>query len=163
MNEWLRADAAMMIEEMSAQMQGIAKVQRDRARLTASVTACDKRITVTVNADGILIDTQFADDISDLSYSEIAAAMTEAVQGAALKVVEQGHQLMEPLRERKSRLPHVSDLIEGVMDARSMIPVPPPVSTAPPNSPERRYDDEGVDSSDAGRFGRRSMVSDLDD
>ncbi|WP_146251334.1 YbaB/EbfC family nucleoid-associated protein [Nocardia tenerifensis] len=162
MNERLRADAAMMMEAMSEQMQGLAKIQRDRARLTATVTACDKRIAVTVNADGILIETRFADDVSDLSYTEIAEAMTEAVQAAAKKVSEQGRRLMEPLRERKSRLPHLSDLLEDMPDVRSMVPVAPPVSTAPPNSPERRYDDEDAGFDDARPLGRRSIVSDLD-
>ncbi|MGY2060868.1 YbaB/EbfC family DNA-binding protein, partial [Nocardia gipuzkoensis] len=67
-NERLKADAAMMMEALSEQMSGIAEIQRNRARLTATVTACDKRISVTVNADGILIETKFADDIKDLSY-----------------------------------------------------------------------------------------------
>ncbi|MFC9434958.1 hypothetical protein [Nocardia sp. NPDC057030] len=104
-NERLRADAAMMLEAMTEQMQGVARVHRDRARLMATVTACDKRIAVTVNADGILIETRFADDIGDLSYSEIAAAITEAVQGAAKKVSEMQnevatqqsqHQMVQP-------------------------------------------------------------------
>lgn len=164
MNERLRADAAMMMEALSEQMQGIAKIQRDRSRLTATVTACDRRISVTVNADGILIETRFADDIGDLSFDEIAAAMTEAVQGAYRKVSERGRELMEPLRERKSRLPSLSDLIEGMPPLESTIPVAPPVSVAPPNSPERRYDDEDTGFGDAERLGsRRSMVSGLDE
>lgn len=161
-NERLRADAAMMLEAMSEQMQGLARVQRDRARLMATVTACDKRIAVTVNADGILIETRFADDIGDLSYSEIAAAITEAVQGAAKKVSEQGRLLMEPLREHKARLPHLSELIEGMPDISSVMPVPPVVSTAPPNSAERR-DDADAEFGAAQRRGRRSLVSDLDE
>ncbi|MGF6885536.1 DNA-binding protein YbaB [Nocardia sp. GAS34] len=161
-NEWLRADAEMMMEAFTEQMQGLAQIHRDRSRLTATATACDKRISVTVNADGILIETRFADDIGDLSYAEISAAMTQAVQGAARKVSERSRQLMEPLRERKARLPRLSDLVEGVPDLRSMIPVAPPVSTAPPNSPERRYDDEGPRFVDAEPLERRSVVSDLD-
>ncbi|RDI68219.1 YbaB/EbfC family nucleoid-associated protein [Nocardia pseudobrasiliensis] len=160
MNERLQADAAMMLEALSEQMRGIAEIQRDRARLTATATACDKRISVTVNADGILIETRFADDISDLSYGEIAAAVTQAVQAAAKNVSQQGHRLMEPLRERKDRLPHLSDLVEGMPDFRSVIPAPQPVSTAPPNSPERRYDDEDSGFGDTEPVGRRSMVRD---
>ncbi|MFD6161924.1 YbaB/EbfC family nucleoid-associated protein [Nocardia sp. NPDC060256] len=161
-NERLQADAAMMLEALSEQMRGLSKIQRDRARLTATVTACEKRISVTVNADGILIETRFADDIGDLTYADIAAAMTEAVQGAARKVNEQGRLLMEPLRERKDRLPHLSDLVEDMPDVRSMIPVPPPVSTAPPNSPERRYDDD-PGFGDAEPLRRRSMINGLDE
>ncbi|WP_433193046.1 YbaB/EbfC family nucleoid-associated protein [Nocardia sp. CA-107356] len=162
-NEWLRADAAMMMEALSEQMQGIAKIQRDRSRLIASATACEKRITVTVNADGILIETRFADDIGELSYAEIAGAMTEAVQAAARKASEECRRLMEPLRERKSRLPRLSDLIEGAPDLGSAMPVAPPASVAPPNSPERRHDNEDTRFRDAEKLGRRSMVSDLDE
>ncbi|MFI7000534.1 YbaB/EbfC family nucleoid-associated protein [Nocardia sp. NPDC050175] len=162
-NERLQADAAMMMEALSEQMLGIAKIQRDRARLTATVTACDKRISVTVNADGILIETRFADDVSDLSYDEIAAAITEAVQAAAAQVGERGRRLMAPLRARKDRLPHLTELLEDMPDFRSVIPVPPPVSIAPPNSPERRYDDEDAGSGDAEPYGRRSMVRDHDE
>ncbi|WP_405162027.1 YbaB/EbfC family nucleoid-associated protein [Nocardia sp. NBC_01499] len=163
-NERLKADAAMMMEALNEQMLGIAKIQRDRSRLTATATACDKRISVTVNADGILIDTRFADDIGDLSYQVIAAAMTEAVQAAARQVTEQTRLLMEPLRERKSRLPKLSALIEDAPDFGSVMPVAPPASVAPPNSPQRRYDDEDTGFGDAERFeGRRSMVSDRDD
>ncbi|RDI45013.1 YbaB/EbfC family nucleoid-associated protein [Nocardia mexicana] len=162
-NERLRADAAMMMEALSEQMLGIAKIQRDRSRLTASATACEKRITVTVNADGILVDTRFDDDIGELTYEEIAAAMTEAVQAAAQKANEECRRLMEPLRERKSRLPRLSDLIEDAPDLGSVVPVAPPASVAPPNSRER-WDDEDTGFGDAVRYeGRRSMVSDHDD
>ncbi|MFB8277354.1 YbaB/EbfC family nucleoid-associated protein [Nocardia colli] len=163
-NERLKADAAMMLEALHEQMLGIAKIQRDRSRLTATATACDKRITVTVNADGILIDTKFADDIGDLTHTEIAEAMTEVVQEAARRVTQQAGLLMEPLRERKSQLPKLSDLIEDAPDLGSAMPVAPPASFAPPNSPERRYDDEDTRFGDAHRFGgRRSMVSGNDD
>ncbi|MFI6044612.1 YbaB/EbfC family nucleoid-associated protein [Nocardia sp. NPDC051321] len=163
-NERLKADAAMMMEALHEQMQGLAEIHRDRAELTATVTACDKRISVTVNADGILIETLFADDIDDLTHAEIAKAMTEAVQAAASKVNEQARQLMEPLRERKAQLPKLSDLIENVPDVGSVLPAVPPVSVAPPNSPERQYDQESTDFDDARRFERpRSMISDHDD
>ncbi|MFI5776860.1 YbaB/EbfC family nucleoid-associated protein [Nocardia sp. NPDC051570] len=163
-NERLKADAALMMEALHEQMAGIAKIQRDRARLTATTTACEKRISVTVNGDGILIGTRFADDIADLTFDQIAAAMTEAVQAAAQQVNARARALMEPLRERKSQLPRLSDLIEDAPDFAAMIPVPPPVSVAPPNSPERRYDDEQPGFADAEPHGgRRSMVSDHDD
>lgn len=163
-NERLKADAAMMMEALHEQMLGIARIQRDRSRLTATATACEKRITVTVNADGVLIETRFADDIGDLSHEEIAAAMTEVVQAAARKVTEQARLLMEPLRERKSQLPRLSDLLEDAPDLGSVAPTAPPVSCAPPHSPQRRYDDADTGFGDAASFGgRRSMVSDHDD
>lgn len=140
-NERLMADAAMMMEAFTEQMSGIAKVQRDRARLTATVTACDKRITVTVNADGILIATKFADDIKDLPYEDIAAAMTEAVQAAARKVQKLTQELMDPLRQQKNQLPKLSEMLEGAPDLGEMMPIAPPASMAPPDSPERKSEE----------------------
>ncbi|MEU7140972.1 YbaB/EbfC family nucleoid-associated protein [Nocardia sp. NPDC046473] len=162
-NERLQADAAMMMEALQEQMLGLAKIHRDRFSLTATATACDERISVTVNANGVLIDTEFADDIDELTYAEIATAMTEAVQAAAREVNEQARQLLAPLREHKSQLPRLSDLIEGAPDLGSVLPVVPPASVAPPNAPERRYEDEVTGVGDARRSeGRRSMVSDHD-
>ncbi|RDI63375.1 YbaB/EbfC family nucleoid-associated protein [Nocardia pseudobrasiliensis] len=162
-NERLKADAAMMMEALSEQMSGIAEIQRNRARLTATVTACDKRISVTVNADGILIDTKFADDIKDLSYEEIAAAMTHSVQAAAQKVQAMTIELMEPLRERKARLPRLSEMLEGAPDLGDMMPMTPRVSTAPPNSPERHYEEAAPVYEDVEDFrSRRSMINDTD-
>jgi len=162
-NEHLMADAAMMMEAFNEQMSGIAKIQRDRARLTATVTACDKRITVTVNADGILIATKFADDIKDLPYEDIAAAMTEAVQAAAQKVQKQTQELMDPLRAEKARLPKLSDMLEGAPDLGEMMPTAPPASTAPPGAPEREQEDiPDMVYGDVEDVRPRSFISDTD-
>ncbi|MGF6887229.1 DNA-binding protein YbaB [Nocardia sp. GAS34] len=162
-NERLMADAAMMMEALTKQMSGIAAVQRDRALLTATVTACDKRISVTVNADGILIATKFAEDIGDLSYEEIAAAMTEAVQAAARKAQKQTQELMEPLRQEKARLPKLSELLEGAPDLGEMMPTAPPASLAPPDSPERQRE-EAPDMvyGDVEDIRQRSFINDPD-
>ncbi|MBU3067438.1 YbaB/EbfC family nucleoid-associated protein [Nocardia sp. NEAU-G5] len=162
-NERLMADAAMMMEALTKQMSGIAAVQRDRALLTATVTACDKRISVTVNADGILIATKFAEDIGDLSYEEIAAAMTEAVQAAARKAQKQTQELMEPLRQEKARLPKLSELLEGAPDLGEMMPTAPPASLAPPASPERQRE-EAPDMvyGDVEDIRQRSFINDPD-
>ncbi len=162
-NERLQADAAMMMEAFAEQMSGIAEIQRNRSRLTATVTACDKRISVTVNADGILIETKFADDIKDLTYEEIAIAMTQSVQAASAKVQKMARELMEPLRERKDRLPRLSELLEGAPDLGEMMPLVPPASTAPPDAPERRREEEPtMVYGDVEDVRPRSMISDID-
>jgi DNA-binding protein YbaB len=162
-NERLQADAAMMMEELAGQMSYIAEIQRNRARLTATVTACDKRISVTVNADGILIATKFADDVRDLTYEEIAAAMTQAVQAAAAKVQKTTQELMAPLRERKTRLPRLSEMLDGAPDLGDMMPVIERASTAAPDAAERRYDQEStMVYGDVEDVRPRSIISDTD-
>jgi DNA-binding protein YbaB len=96
-NGRLQADMATMLEGLQEQLHGIAELQRQRSLLTATVVVCDKRIQVTVNADGLLVDTLFAEDIGDLSYEEIATAITAAVQAATAEVMRRSSELMQPL------------------------------------------------------------------
>lgn len=154
-NERLHADMLTMLEGLDEQMRGIAEVQLKRSRLTASASACEERITVTVNADGLLIQTVFADDIADLTYDEIAEGMTEAVQKAATEVDTLSQDLLAPLRERKSQLPKLSDIIEGAPDLGARMPVAPPAPTT-----MRGYDSPAAVVTD-GTIAR-SLVSDDD-
>ncbi|MFC3964552.1 YbaB/EbfC family nucleoid-associated protein [Nocardia jiangsuensis] len=134
-NERTRAELNAVIEQVGQQFRTIAQIQRDRADLTASATA-RKRVTVTVNADGVVIETKFAGNIADLEYSEIAKAVTEAAQQAAAEVGRKGQALMEPLNDQRARMPKLTDLIEGMPDFAAHPPAPVPASTAPPHARE---------------------------
>lgn len=154
-NERSQADMMAVLEGLDEQMRGIAEIQLRRSRLTATASTCEQRIEVTVNADGLLIDTKFADDISDLTYDEIAAGMTTAVQQAAASVLRQSAELMQPLRERKTALPKLSEIVEGAPDLGSMMPDAPPVPKRPEGYREER---SGTPDGSVSR----SMVSDED-
>ncbi|QLY31850.1 YbaB/EbfC family nucleoid-associated protein [Nocardia huaxiensis] len=142
-NERAKAEMHAVLEEVQEQMRQVARIQQERVQLTASVTV-RKRVTVTVNADGTVIETKFGSGIADLSYAEIARAVTEAAQGASAEVARKGAELMQPFQERRSRLPKLSDLVEGMPDFGAMMPAAPPVSTAPLNSAERVAELENV-------------------
>ncbi|MFD4405713.1 YbaB/EbfC family nucleoid-associated protein [Nocardia sp. NPDC058499] len=135
-NERLQEDMATMLSGLSHQMRGIAEVQKKRSLLTATVLAEDKRIEVTVNADGVLIDTKFADDVLDLTMDEIAAAVTKAVQDAAAQVQHKARELMDPLLTHRNSMPKLSEMIEGAPDLGGLIPQPPPTPTMSPDSPD---------------------------
>ncbi|MGY1898838.1 YbaB/EbfC family nucleoid-associated protein [Nocardia gipuzkoensis] len=155
-NERLRADMATMLEGLGEQFRGIAELQKQRSLLTATVTACDKRIEVTVNADGVLIATRFADDVLDLSLEEIAENITAAVQAAAAEVAGRGRELMAPLLERRNALPKLSEIVEGAPDLGAMIPTAPAPPLTPPDPARWPADDSGA-------TGPRSVVADNDD
>ncbi|MBO0854441.1 MAG: YbaB/EbfC family DNA-binding protein, partial [Nocardia sp.] len=90
---------------------------------------------VSVNADGVVVETKFGAGIEDLSYSEIARAVTDAAQQASKNLANKSAELMAPLRERRAKLPKLSDLIEDMPDLSIAGVVEP--SLAPPNSPDR--------------------------
>jgi DNA-binding protein YbaB len=125
--------AASAMESFRSQMQLIAQLQQQRVRLTASASARDKRVTVTVNANGVVIDTKFAADIDELSYDEIAAAVTDAAQRAAGEVARKSEELVRPLRDERARRPKLSEAVEGMPDLEALIPLEPPVATTAPD------------------------------
>lgn len=135
-NERLQEDMATMLSGLSHQMRGIAEVQKKRSLLTATVLAEDRRIEVTVNADGVLIDTKFADDVLDLTMDEIAVAVTKAVQDAAAQVQQKARELMDPLLTHRNSMPKLSEIVEGAPDLGGLIPQPPPTPTMSPDSPD---------------------------
>lgn len=157
-NERLQEDMATMLSGLSHQMRGIAEIQKKRSLLTATVLAEEKRIEVTVNADGVLIDTKFADDVVDLTMDEIAAALTKAVQDAAAQVQQRARELMDPLLAHRNSMPKLSEIIEGAPDLGGLIPQPPKTPTVSPDSPDwpGNRPDEPDDS------GPRSVVADRD-
>ncbi|MVU78974.1 YbaB/EbfC family DNA-binding protein [Nocardia sp. ET3-3] len=128
---------AAILEEFTSQMRDIAEASRKRTQLVASATAAGGRVQVTVNADGVVIATRFSSDIDELTFDEIAKAVTTAAQNAATEVSKQGRELLQPLRDRRARMPRLSELIEGMPDLETKAPLVEPASLAPPKSRER--------------------------
>lgn len=123
------------MESFQRQMQLVAQLQQQRARLTATESSRDKKVTVTVNANSVVIKTVFTDDITELSYDEIALAVTEAAQKAAEEVARRAHELAQPLLADRADRPKLSDVIEGLPEFR--IPEEPEILTAAQGSGER--------------------------
>jgi len=152
-NERTAADFADLMDTVNGQIRAIADAQRKRVDLMATASARKGRVTVTCNADGVPIDTEFSDDIDDLDYDDIAAAVTEAAQAAAADVARQAQELIAPIQKTRSRLPSLSSMVEGLPDLRAKMPEPQRASF---DSPAARNDD-----ADSG--GRRRLISDDDD
>ncbi|ATL65745.1 YbaB/EbfC family nucleoid-associated protein [Nocardia terpenica] len=136
-NEMAKAQAADIMDMVRAGIDNIARAQREQARLVASATAARGRVTVTVNAQGVVIETRFSSDIEDLGYAEIARAVTQAAQDAAAQVRKRTREIFEDVRKDQERMPRLSEFLPGMPDVRDMMPEPPEVSTAPPRSAER--------------------------
>ncbi|WP_157555880.1 YbaB/EbfC family DNA-binding protein [Nocardia acidivorans] len=129
------AEAASILEGFSRQMREIAEASRKRTQLTASATS--GRVTVTVNADCIVIATKFAADIDEIGYDEIAKSVTIAAQRASADMRRQTEELLRPLSDRRAKMPRLSELFEGMPDLESQAPVIEPASLAPPLAKER--------------------------
>ncbi|WP_405162040.1 YbaB/EbfC family nucleoid-associated protein [Nocardia sp. NBC_01499] len=136
-NDRIQGDAVDLLETVNRHIRSIAEVQRQRVELTATATAGKGRVRITVNADGVVIETEFGDDIDELDYDEIADAVTEATQEAAAEVARRAEELIAPIRETRSRLPSLSSLVEGLPDMRMKTPE---LQRASFDSPAERQD-----------------------
>ncbi|MFI9504991.1 YbaB/EbfC family DNA-binding protein [Nocardia sp. NPDC052566] len=105
-------------------LAAMAELERQRLLHTATALVRDKRIQVTVNSDGVLIETRFADDIGDLSYDEIADAVVDAVRTAATEVIRKGRDLMWPLLERDTEVPITTDFFPGGISGEPVVLTP---------------------------------------
>jgi len=152
-NERTAADFADLMDTVNGQIRAIADAQRKRVELMATASAREGRVTVTCNADGVPIDTEFSDDIDDLDYDDIAAAVTEAAQAAAADVARQAQELIAPIQKTRSRLPSLSSMVEGLPDLRAKMPEPQRASFDPPSARSNEDADSG---------GRRRLISDDD-
>ncbi|MEV6273928.1 YbaB/EbfC family nucleoid-associated protein [Nocardia sp. NPDC051832] len=134
-----REDAEIhgLLADFRSQMQDIVKMQQQRVKLMGTASTKDKQITVTVNANGVVIDTKFGSGIGDYSYDDIAKAITRLAQQAAEDVTGKTQQLVEPLRAQRERLPKLHEVIPGLPDFQSEIPTEPPVLVSPPGSRDR--------------------------
>lgn len=136
-NERARADLAAVFDGVQTQLRMVAQVQRDRAELLGTATVLKGRVSVTVNAASVVVETRFGPGAENLSLSALARAVTDAAQRAAEDLNRKNQELMAPLRSHRARMPNLSDLIEGMPDLRAEFGEMPKPSLAQPNSPGR--------------------------
>ncbi|RJO72089.1 YbaB/EbfC family DNA-binding protein [Nocardia panacis] len=128
-----RSELIDVIESFQETMTSIARAQQQQAQLTATAHAAQRRVTVVVNAKGIVIETRFTEDITELTPQELATAVTAAAQDAAKQVDGKTKEIIDGLQAEQARLPKMSDFLEGLPDFEKMVPQPPEVSLAPPS------------------------------
>ncbi|WP_067682620.1 YbaB/EbfC family nucleoid-associated protein [Nocardia miyunensis] len=140
-NERAKADLADLLDTVNTHIRSIADAQRQRTELVATATAEEGRVEVTCNADGVPIDIVFGDDIDELDYDEIAAAVLEAAQEAAASVARRAEELIAPVRKTRSRLPSLSSIVADLPDLTAKVPEPERASFDPPSARNKEQPD----------------------
>lgn len=139
-----RAQLDELLAAVRDGMQSIAEAQEERVKLTASASEAGRRVTVTVNANGIVVETRFAGDIDELGYDEIAAAVTKAAQRASADVREQSASVMAAASQGFSGVAGFDDTDTGLPDFATFVPAPPAVSPAEPRASSSPVSDGDV-------------------
>lgn len=131
-----------MVQE---QLADIATVQKKQAELTATGTAADGMVEVTVNAHGQLTKTVIDENyLDDHEFDELSDHITEAAQSAARDAVRRVSEMMAPISERRKAFPAMSDIMQGAPDLRDLMPpgLDPFGAPQPRRAPDQ---DDGTD------------------
>lgn len=139
-NERRKDDLAEALDDLQRQVRLMTELQQQRAQLTGTGTVRDKYVTITVNADNAVIQTRFSPDIGELSFDEIAEAVTAAAQAAIADVTRKIQKLAEPLAAKQSGMPKLQDMVEELTGVRTEIPPAPPATLVPPSTAEHEFD-----------------------
>jgi DNA-binding protein YbaB len=112
-----------VLAQVQEQMADLAAVQRKQAELTASATAADGLVEVTVNAHGHLTQTVIDETyLDEFEFEELSGHITEAAQGAIRTAATQIGEMMAPILERRKTLPGLSEVMDGAPDLREFMP-----------------------------------------
>ena len=144
-NDALRHQVTEVMALLEEQLADIAAVQKKQADLTATGTAADGRVEVTVNARGQLIKTIIDESfLDDHEFEELGEHVTDAAQAAALDAARRLAEMMAPISQRRKAFPPLSEIVEAMPDLRDLAPPGlDPIAVAwPRQSPG---DDEGGD------------------
>ncbi|MEU7631373.1 YbaB/EbfC family nucleoid-associated protein [Nocardia sp. NPDC049220] len=154
-NEHRKADLADALDSLQQQVQLVAEMQQRRAGLTGTGTVPNDYVTITVNADNAVIQTQFSPDIGELDFEEIAEAVTAAAQAAIADVARKVHLLTEPLAAQRRTTPTLQQMLEGLTGVSVELPDAPPATLVPPGSANHEFDGTATVSSEGGDYDER--------
>jgi DNA-binding protein YbaB len=108
-----------MIDGFTEHLERVQHAQEQRARMVVEAHAAGDRVAVNVNADGALVGLRFSEDIHDLDYDEIAAAVLTAAQEAAAMAADRVHELIAPVRQRPATIPTIAELVDDIPQLRA--------------------------------------------
>jgi DNA-binding protein YbaB len=138
-----------VLAQVQEQMADLAAVQRKQAELTASSTAADGLVEVTVNAHGHLTKTVIDEAyLDEFEFEELSGHITEAAQAAIRTAATQIAEMMAPILERRQTLPGLSEIFDGAPDLRDL--APPGFESSVVTTP--RADPDGNDGTDESPF-----------
>lgn len=113
-------DALALVQE---QIADLAELHKKRATLTAKASRADDTVCVTVNAQGMVIDTAIDETyLDDFDFADLGAHITAAAQSAAREVARRSAQLLAPLSERRRRFPSLPSIVDDMPDVVDLIP-----------------------------------------
>lgn len=141
-NDAASHDFTHVLSLVQEQMQGLSAMQERRAALTATATAADGTVEITVDAQRTVTKTVVDETyLDEFELSDLGGYITTAAQQAAQEIDRQSAALLAPLTERRQEISSLSGLVADAPDFGELIAGLGSLA-APPAS---RADDGGDD------------------
>ncbi|GAB92222.1 YbaB/EbfC family nucleoid-associated protein [Gordonia rhizosphera] len=131
-------DVEPLLDTMNSLISEMGVIRERAATLTATATELEGRLRVTVNAQGLVVETALDDEIlGEVTAARLGAAFTAATQRAAQEVAQKTHELWAPIIEKQKSLPRATDILDGLTDFGKLFGAKP----EPPQTPSRSADE----------------------
>ncbi|MFW0795793.1 YbaB/EbfC family nucleoid-associated protein [Gordonia sp. CPCC 205515] len=130
--------------DLNALVGQISDAQQLAATLTATATGLDGRITVSVNARGIVTDVLIDEDaLTQVTGRDLGSAIAATAREAAADVDRRMAAVWQPINEGREKMPLASDLFEGlpkVDDILASMAQPPNSSPSPTTTGDEYFE-----------------------
>jgi DNA-binding protein YbaB len=111
-NDDASQDFTHVLALVQEQMQGLSVMQERRAALTATVTAADGTVEITVDAQRTVTKTVVDETyLDEFELSDLGGYITTAAQQAAQEIDRQSAALLAPLTQRRQEISSLSGLV----------------------------------------------------
>jgi DNA-binding protein YbaB len=115
-------DFTHMLSLVQEQMQGLSVMQERRAALTATATAAEGTVEITVDAQRTVTKTVVDETyLDEFELSDLGGYITTAAQQAAQEIDRQSAALLAPLTERRQEISSLSGLVADAPDFGDLI------------------------------------------
>ena len=121
-NDAARHELTEALALVQEHMADLAVVEKRLAALSATASAADGTVVVTVDARGVVSKTEVDESyLDDYQLADLGDFVTAAAQEAADEVGRRSAELLVPLAERRARFPSLSDVVDGAPDIRDLV------------------------------------------
>ncbi len=113
-NDSIRSEFGQVLALVQEQMRDLSDIQQKRSVMTATATAADGMVEVTLDAARTVVKTIVDESyLDDHEFAELGSHVTIAAQAAARQLDQRSEALLAPMNERRKA---VSDIAGNVID-----------------------------------------------
>jgi DNA-binding protein YbaB len=121
-NDAAEHEFAHVMALVQEQMQELTAMEQKRATLTATGTAADGTVEVTVDAQRLVTSTVIDESyLDDFEFADLGGYITTAAQAAGVEIEQRSAALLAPLTQRREEISSASGSVVDIPDFQEMV------------------------------------------